>query len=163
MRCLDTFVYIINYMTGLVGKHLRHYLRAIEELIRDAKEEHPTVDGLIEYIHSVLGVAISIGYHATQHWDHFDEVGTYAIVLFLGRAGSTQRFAIPAAGVSLVLHPGDVVAYSPFILHGCESMHGVKDGLKDGENDRVLVSIYVNKLTLAKLRSNGYAAKYKWD
>ena len=76
-------------------------------------------------------------------------------MLFLGELGDTHNFAFPTLGISVTLEVGDMILFDPYIFHGCESMEGIKQVSPSGG---VLISVYTNRLTLAHLTTNGYAA-----
>ena len=76
--------------------------------------------------------------------------------MYLGRKGTTKNFSVSAVRHSVTLHPGDVIAYCPYIMHGCEAMS------VDDHADGILLSLYVNALNLRKLGECGYAGRYAW-
>ena len=145
-----------------IPSELQHVATLIEEATRGIKDNNSNnnVSRLLANLIHALGFACTVDYAAEQHVDHFDLPGTYAIVLFLGKPGTTQNFAFPAYNRSVTLQPGDVLIFDPYVLHGMESMEGAPREL--ASDGRVCISWYTNRLTLEHLAKNGFVGKYAW-
>ena len=97
-----------------------------------------------------LGSIIGEDFYAATHVDGSD--ATKGVILYLGPAGSSCRFAFPEYNLTIILHPGDVLIFDAQVLHCAEKMN---DELKG----RFLISCYLNKYTLQYL--NAYIPRFQ--